>query len=110
MRAIDAVQGRLRHKDFGTTMELCAQSDGSHCETRRKFLEQRGQDRERSGSLVALKGVDTSPQPTATPAQPKAKAPPHEPEVLPPEIIATVREKVGERGRNRTFNLLISFN
>ena len=43
----------------------------------------------------------------AIPAQPEAKKAPYQGEVLPPEVIDIVREKVGERGRNRTFNLLI---
>ena len=55
------------------------------------------------------RGADakTSPQQNATPAQPEAKKAPDQGEVLPPEVIDAVRDKVGERGRNRTFNLLI---
>ena len=49
----------------------------------------------------------TSPQQNATPAQPEAKEAPDRGEVLPPEGIDVAGEKLGERGRDRTFNLLI---
>ena len=51
--------------------------------------------------------AETSQQQNATPAQPEAKKAPDQGKVLPPEVIDAVRDKVGERGRNRTFNLLI---
>jgi hypothetical protein len=49
----------------------------------------------------------TSPQQNATPAQPEATRAADEGNVLLPEVVDIVREKGGERGGNRTFNLLI---
>src|SRR6266496_2022349 len=49
----------------------------------------------------------TSRQQSATPAQPDAKKACDEGEVLSPEVVDALREKDGERGRNRTYNLLI---
>ena len=49
----------------------------------------------------------TSRQQSATPAQPDTNKPSEEGEVRSPEVVDAAREKVGERGRNRTYNLLI---
>ena len=49
----------------------------------------------------------TSWQQSATPAQPDTNKASEEGEVLSPEVVDALREKVGERGRNRTYNLLI---
>ena len=48
---------------------------------------------------------ETSPQQNATQAQPEAKSE-NEPKAEPSEVILN-SEDIGERGRNRTFNLLI---
>ncbi len=49
----------------------------------------------------------TSRQQSATPAQPDTNKPSEEGEVRSPEVVDAAREKSGERGRNRTYNLLI---
>jgi integrase len=49
----------------------------------------------------------TSRQQSATPAQQDTNKPFEEGELRSPEVVDAAREKVGERGRNRTYNLLI---
>jgi integrase len=49
----------------------------------------------------------TGRQQSATPAQPDANQASEEGEVLSPEVVDALRVKDGERGRNRTYNLLI---
>ena len=50
---------------------------------------------------------ETTQQPNATPAQPEPNTGSLGGELLEPEVIDCTEEKDGERGRNRTFNLLI---
>jgi hypothetical protein len=58
-------------------------------------------------SLIKEAHVKTSRQQSATPAQPETNKRFEEGEVRSPEVVDAAREKSGERGRNRTYNLLI---